>query len=230
MTAQNRTKHCLAGPAIRTRIARSHGTAEIERSRTLLNVVHQRDIVIRAELKRVAREFLREIHKRCVVAPDIAVVARIRAPESLVQVGIHERQKRRLEQAGRQPDIARVRDTKADRGLALLPTTIGNVRIDDPGGTRSRGIVYDNLKAGIVVGGVIIGTIAEEAGGRIILAYAVRHAREDAVRRSLIPIHAPIELIIGGQAFALRKVVVQIVDALAGAVWQRIQVENLLAD
>ena len=57
-------------------------------------------VVVGSELHCVARELLREVHQKCIVSPDVSVVARVGAPQRVVHVGVHNRQQRRLEQAG----------------------------------------------------------------------------------------------------------------------------------
>ena len=83
-----------------------------------------------------------------------------------------------------------------------------NVGVNYPRGIGREGIIYDYLKAAVVVGCGVIASIAEKTCWRIVLTNAVRHPREDSILIALPPIEAPIELIVGCRAPALGVVII----------------------
>src|SRR5207302_11341471 len=122
----------------------------------------------------------------------------------------------------REANCARIGFIVTDGSLCFVPASISGVGVDHPFRIRCESIVKHKLKTVVIIVRGFVGSVAEKACRDVILANAVGHARKDSVLSALLPIDAPVELVVGRRTAALRVIVVYVVCASAGTVGQGI--------
>src|SRR5689334_10515249 len=84
-----------------------------------------------------------------------------------------------------------------------MPMTDGDIGIYYPCRTWGVGVVYNDLKAAVVVGCVVVSAIAEEACWSVVLSNPVRHTGKYPVLVALYPVNPPVKFIVISCAPAL---------------------------
>src|SRR4051794_7040160 len=109
---------------------------------------------------------------------------------------MNEWQQRRLEQGRRKADGTRVGFAMTGLRLCFVPAPVSSIAVDDPRRTRCVSIVQHNLKTVVLIRGVLVRPITEEAYRIIFLALTIGHAREPSIFLALRTINNPIKIII----------------------------------
>jgi hypothetical protein len=112
--------------------------------------------------------------------------------------------------------------------LCFVPAPVSSIAVDDPRRTRCVSIVQHNLKTVVLIGGVLVRPITEEACRIIFLAHPIGHAREHSIFLALRPINSPIKLVIYSRTATLLEIVVGVMETLTGPIGLRIQVDDVL--
>src|SRR6185437_517441 len=94
------------------------------------------------------------------------------------------------------------------------PAAVGGIAVDHPRRAGCVGVIQHDLKAMVLIVVISVGAVAEETRRDIVLTNPVRHADKDSVLRVLLPINAPIKLIVVCPAGSLREVIIEVIQTL----------------